>query len=302
MLTGGQLSSLSTARGAASPTACDFDPNNSLNLEPSEGLDSAESLNMLPPPQPDRSAPATARATPIPHALPAVTGGIISLSRNIAIYPRQSSRSCIKVLARVRCARAGYSSAIPANPRRSRGGWQYLETRLAAEILVQQAEQQMILPDAVDAKIAPRQPFAAEAAFLQHPDRGRVGGNTGGLDAVQVEFAEQRWQQHPQRRGHVAAVGMRLPDPVSDGAGLHDAAAHIGERDAADHRAVGFPEHDERIGTVGGDVLGVAAQPPPEARPGQVVGGPDRLPGRQVFAAVFAQMRPFQEIRHLRGA
>src|SRR3977135_1070111 len=82
------------------------------------------------------------------------------------------------------------------------------ETRLAAKILVQQAEQQVVLPDPVDAEIAPRQALAGKPAFLQHPDRGRVGGNAGGLDAVQIEFAEQRRQQHAQRRRHVAAMRM----------------------------------------------------------------------------------------------
>jgi hypothetical protein len=89
MLTGGQLSSLSTAGGGASPTACDFDPNSSLNLERSDGLESVESPNMLPPPQPDRSAPATASAALSRHALAAGTVRIISLSGNIGIYPHQ---------------------------------------------------------------------------------------------------------------------------------------------------------------------------------------------------------------------
>src|SRR6266852_3336915 len=93
----------------------------------------------------------------------------------------------------------------------------------AAKILMQQPEQQVILPDAVDAEIAPRQPLAAEAAFLQHPDRGRIGGDAGGLDAVKIELAKQRRQEHAQRRRHVAAMRMGLPDPISDGTGLHDA-------------------------------------------------------------------------------
>src|SRR3954462_5597359 len=62
----------------------------------------------------------------------------------------------------------------------------------AAEILVQQAEQQMVLPDPVDAEITAAQPLAGEAALLQHPDRRRIGGNAGGLDPVQIELAEQR--------------------------------------------------------------------------------------------------------------
>src|SRR6266436_6091663 len=56
---------------------------------------------------------------------------------------------------------------------------------------------------------------------------------------------------------------MRFSDPVPDGAGLHDAATDVRHRDAADHRAIGFAKHDERIGSVGGDVLGIAGQPRP---------------------------------------
>src|SRR5665213_1181237 len=300
MLTGGQLSSLSTGAGAVSPTACDLEPNSWLNLSPIDGLGVDELPNMPPPPHPDSSAPATASAS-VAGARPAPAApiiGIISLS-GIRKSPKNSPRAPERPLARWRVITAQWrrTQGIPG---RSSGLQQYRETRLAAEILMQQAEQQVVLPDAIDAEIAPRQTLAGEAAFLQHPDRGRIGGNAGGLDAVQIEFAEQRRQQHPQRRGHVAAMGVRLPDPVSDGAGLYDAAADIGERDAPDHRAIGLPEHDERIGAVGGDVLGIAAQPPPEARPGQVVGRPDRLPRRQIFPAVFAQMRPLQKVGHLR--
>src|SRR4051812_14164908 len=70
-------------------------------------------------------------------------------------------------------SRRPYSSPMAANPRHLTG----LEINgSAAEILIEQAEQQMVLPDAVDAEIAPRQPFAGEAAFLQHPDRGELLG------------------------------------------------------------------------------------------------------------------------------
>src|ERR1700681_4020759 len=95
---------------------------------------------------------------------------------------------------------------------------------------------------------------------------------------------------------------VRSPDPVADGAGLHEAAADVGERYTADHRPIRFAKYDERIGSVGGDVFGIAAQPSPEARARQIVGRPDRLPWREVFPAVFAQMRPLQKIGHLRRA
>src|SRR5450759_147157 len=293
MLTGGQLSSLSTGGGAVSPTACDFEPNSWLNLVPIEGLESEEAPNMLPPPHPDRTAPATASesATRQYPARPAPIVRIISLLRIIQMFPRRP----YAFGARSKGAHA--PRVITAQSRRTQGVRnKALKTThastpkrgLTAKIFMQQAKQQMVLPDPVDAEIALRQSLAAEAAFLQHPDRGRVGGNAGGFDAVKIEFAEQRRQQHAQRCRHVAAMGMGLPDPVSDRAGLHDAAADIRQRHAADHGAVGFPEHQERIGTVGGNVFGIAPQPPPEAGAGQIVGRPDRLPGCQIFPAGFA--------------
>src|ERR1700759_3798437 len=95
-------------------------------------------------------------------------------------------------------------------------------------------------------------------------------------------------------------MGMALSYPVSDRAGLHDAAPNIGQGDAADHRAIGFAKHDERIGSVGGDVFGVTAEPTAKTRTGEIVRWPDRLPGSQVLAARFAQLCPLWEIGHLR--
>src|SRR6185437_4761073 len=61
MFTGGQVRSLSgAAGGAASPTACDFEPNNWLKRSPIEEPESEEAMSVLPPPHPDRTAPATA--------------------------------------------------------------------------------------------------------------------------------------------------------------------------------------------------------------------------------------------------
>src|ERR1700730_19408770 len=92
---------------------------------------------------------------------------------------------------------------------------------------------------------------------------------------------------------------VRSPDPVADGAGLHDAAADVGERYTADHRPIRFAKYDERIGSVGGNVFGIAAQPSPEARARQIVGRPDRLPWREVFPAVFAPKKPPQQKKKL---
>src|SRR5258707_5400054 len=103
---------------------------------------------------------------------------------------------------------------MAANPRRRKSR---SKPTSAAKILMQQAKQQMVLPDAVDAEIAPRQPLAAEAAFLQHPDRGRIGRDAAGLDAGKIQFAEQRGQQYAQRLRHVAPMPMQFSDPKPAG-------------------------------------------------------------------------------------
>jgi hypothetical protein len=82
---------LSTAAGAFSPTACDFEPNNCPNLSPSEGLGSDEPPpNMLPPPHPDSKAPpaASANATRRAPVRPAPLVRIVSLLRIIQMSPR----------------------------------------------------------------------------------------------------------------------------------------------------------------------------------------------------------------------
>src|SRR6266550_1332571 len=92
MLTGGQLCSLSTAGGGASPTACDFEPKSWPNLSPIDGLESDEAPNMLPLPQPGRTpATASASATRGRPARPAPIVRIISvlhIIRMSSIYPR----------------------------------------------------------------------------------------------------------------------------------------------------------------------------------------------------------------------
>src|SRR3981081_3534574 len=237
MLTGGQVRSFSPSGGtvwASSAGASVLPPKRLLKRSPSDCEDAGEA-NM-------------------PHPTPSATAADIAILRDstAVMIPRFSPirrRSHLPTILRG----PRYNSAMAANPRHAPN----CENQgSAAKILMQQAEQQMVLPDAVDAEIAPRQTLAAETAFLQHRHPRRIGGNAGSPDAVKVELAEQRGQQHAQRRRHVAAMRMRLADPIADGAGLDDAAANIRQRDAADHRAVRFAEYDKRIGPVGGDVFG----------------------------------------------
>jgi hypothetical protein len=94
MLTEGQVNSLSTAAGGASPTACDFEPNSWPNLSLIDGLESDEAPNMLPPPHPDKApATASASATRRRPARPAAIVRIISLLRIIRISSGTYRRS-----------------------------------------------------------------------------------------------------------------------------------------------------------------------------------------------------------------
>src|ERR1043166_8282504 len=52
-------------------------------------------------------------------------------------------------------------------------------------------EQQVVLPQPVDAEILPRIAFARKARVFQEPDRGRVGGNAGRLEPVQAQRSER---------------------------------------------------------------------------------------------------------------
>src|SRR6476620_12455789 len=115
MLTGGQLSSLSTGGGGVSPTSCDFEPNSSLNLVPLEGPESEEAPNMLPPAHPDRTAPATASESATRQPGPVVC--IIGQLRIIRMSPK---RPIIFGAQSKRHTPACYSSAIPAKPRARR--------------------------------------------------------------------------------------------------------------------------------------------------------------------------------------
>ena len=108
--------------------------------------------------------------------------------------------------------------------------------------ILQAAVKQVVLPDAVDAEIFARVAFAHEAGIFQQPDRGRVGRDAGGFQPVQPQRGEGERDQRAHRRRHEAVAHIRKPHPIAEAAGLGDAAADIGERQAADERAVGAAE------------------------------------------------------------
>src|SRR5579859_4958130 len=108
----------------------------------------------------------------------------------------------------------------------------------AAKILVEQPEQEVILPNSVDAEITPGQAFTNETAFFEHAHRCVIRGDAGRLDTVQVQLAEHKRQQYAQRTRHISLTGEGLPGPVADRAGLDDTAPHIRERDPADQSVI----------------------------------------------------------------
>src|SRR6266478_4386330 len=173
MLTGGQVRSVSPS-GAASAGCSGLTPKRLLTRAPSDCED--------------------AGATDIPQLVANATAANSAILRHLP-NPAAPMITCLSPIRRPWHPRAirpssPWGRVITAQWRRTQGAGNPVS---AAKILVQQAEQQMVLPDAVDAEIAPREALAAEAAFLQHPERRRIGGDASGLDAVKIELAEQRW-------------------------------------------------------------------------------------------------------------
>ena len=117
---------------------------------------------------------------------------------------------------------------------------------------------------------------------------------------MQPQCEEAERHQGAQRRRHQAVAGIGLTDPITDTAGLGDAAAHIRQRDAADQGAIRLAEDEKRIGLIGALVFGVALEAAAKCPAGEIIDGPDRFPGLEKGAAALAQRRPFGKVRHLR--
>src|ERR1051326_3378742 len=123
-------------------------------------------------------------------------------------------------------------------------------------LLPEQTEQHVVLPFAVDAEVFARVAFLAEAAAREEVAARGVVGEASGLDAVQVQAVEGEAQHEAERLLHVAAAGVALAHPVAEAPGLGDAAAHVGEADAAHELAVLAAEHEEAVALVGAPIGG----------------------------------------------
>src|SRR5712692_5204366 len=186
--------------------------------------------------RPPISSAAARRALPLPSSCPGRIG-------NTRLLPTETPRP------------RPYTSQTVATPRPdSDDGGRTTVIRLG--IVLETREQQMVLPDPVDAKILAGKALALEAGLFQEPDGPDIGGDASGFDAVQPQCPERERNDGIDRRGHMALPRMDRPHPVAEAAGLGAATADIGQRQAADEHIVRLAEDEERIGEIAALVLG----------------------------------------------
>src|SRR6185295_1316902 len=86
---------------------------------------------------------------------------------------------------------------------------QLLQMRLAAQVVLQQSKQIMVLPNAVDLEIAARAPLARKSGLFQDARGGNVVRQTGGLEPMQAQDVEGKRQHAAHGMAHVAPPRMR---------------------------------------------------------------------------------------------
>jgi hypothetical protein len=149
----------------------------------------------------------------------------------------------------------------------------------------------MVAPAAVDLEIALRDALVLEAAFLEHPARGGVLGQAGGLDP-EMSIGEGVVDERRDRLAHVALAREGFADPVAERARLRRAAADVVERDRPQKRLVRAPDEEHRHR---GALRDRPLRPVDAVREGlarEVVGGPGRLPRDEEARARLAQGGP----------
>src|SRR5689334_19669882 len=119
---------------------------------------------------------------------------------------------------------------------------------------------------------------------------------------MQPQRLERIRDERAQRSAHVALPRVRLADPVADAAGLGDAAAQIGKRDAPEQGVVLVAKNQKRVSLVGALILVVALEPAAKRGAGEIIRRPDRLPRRKKIPALLAQGCPVGMVGHYRRA
>src|SRR4051812_20308145 len=174
--------------------------------------------------------------------------------------------------------------------------------RGSSRFFLEQREQQMVGPGAVDQQVTARQSFLAKAGAGQKVLGSRVIDQARRLDAVQAQGLEDERDQGLNSVGHIALAREFGADPVAQGAALGDAAPDIGERAAAQQGVVALAQHKEDIGRILPYLLLIALDAAAEGTAREFVISPHRLPGREKFPALAAQARPVQIVGNARIA
>ena len=106
----------------------------------------------------------------------------------------------------------------------------------ALRLALEQREQDVVAPGAVDLEIGAGEPFALEAVALEQRDRRRIVGNAGRLDAMQPQRREAEVDRRGDGARHAALAGVRRAHPIAER--RRSARRRAGCRRASGRRAV----------------------------------------------------------------
>ena len=85
-------------------------------------------------------------------------------------------------------------------------------------------------------------------------------GRASGLDAMHGEFVEGETSGAVNRLAHIALANMRPADPIAEGTALTDAAANVGQGDAAQQFVVIAAENEKAVAAILFPILVIARQ------------------------------------------
>src|SRR5580658_5967573 len=181
--------------------------------------------------------------------------------------------------------------SVKIGPRQSR-------TRVALD----EREQEVIAPRAVDPEESPRVTLAAKAVALEQCDGGRILRDARRLDAMQAQPRKGEFHRRGDGARHSSLAGVGRAHPVAEGPALRHPAPDAAERDPAQELVVGAVENQERIGLVASHVVVLTPEAPAKGRAGQVVIRPGRLPWLEKAAARSPQPGPGRIVGRRRRA
>src|SRR5690606_29482694 len=149
---------------------------------------------------------------------------------------------------------------------------------------------------------ATRIAFLAKAAAAQHRLRALVFRQGRSLQAMQLQFLKDIWDQRPHGSGDIALPREWRARPIAQCAELLHAAMHVRQGAAADQGPVALTADEEGISAILAHLALVAADAAAIGTFGQFIDRPCRLPWQEEIPALLAQRRPFGKVGKLRLA